>query len=340
MSQTNAIIDNESLIVPISEEQPCGVDIRVCSERQASYYDLKELCQRHREQEENLLIESTEDSTMPDWQPIIDQVCLLLKDQTKDIELCCWLTEALVRKQGFLGFIAGFKLLNRMIDTFQTDLHPLSVEEGSSTELMAISALSGANQPGTLISPLNLSTLLASGNEVISLWDIYLAEQSQQQNTSHSILAQAPQAELVACQGLLIECAEVVSQLEKTVGEYYESDSFSIARLRSLFIDAQQTIEAFIFHESDKDDELEAGSGTNILQTEKSSAVSGIQTALSYYENQEPHSPISFLLKRALHWQSLNLKEILAEMIMLEGSDLSVSNALCLSIFNDEATHS
>jgi type VI secretion system protein ImpA len=44
-------------------------------------------------------------------------------------------------------------------------------------------------------------------------------------------------------------------------------------------------------------------------------AIQAIQASAHYFRQAEPHSPISYLLDKALHWSTLSLPELLQELI-------------------------
>ncbi|MCK7512005.1 MAG: type VI secretion system protein TssA [Desulfobacterales bacterium] len=64
-----------------------------------------------------------------DWGTVIDVASEALSARTKDIQIAVWLTEGLIRKQGFAGLNAGLIILDSFIRDFWDHVYPLA-EDG------------------------------------------------------------------------------------------------------------------------------------------------------------------------------------------------------------------
>lgn len=64
-----------------------------------------------------------------DWRRVIKLAEDALAEQTKDLQIAVWLTEALAHREGFAGFRQGIELLAGLIDGFWDDLYP-PIEDG------------------------------------------------------------------------------------------------------------------------------------------------------------------------------------------------------------------
>jgi type VI secretion system protein ImpA len=68
-----------------------------------------------------------------DW-PLVIKLCSdLLSNKTKDLQLAAWLTEALVRREGFAGLQQGLELCRGLVNQFWDNLYP-EAEEGTYEE--------------------------------------------------------------------------------------------------------------------------------------------------------------------------------------------------------------
>ncbi len=65
-----------------------------------------------------------------DWPGVVRECSALLKDQTKDLRLAVWLTEALANTQGFLGLADGYTLTASLIEQLWEGIHPLPEDDG------------------------------------------------------------------------------------------------------------------------------------------------------------------------------------------------------------------
>ena len=97
---------------PISKEHFAGDDIRFSNEYEAVESELGKAHSLH----ENSRI---------DWQKILDDSELILRDHSKDLRVAVWLAWALYQKNSFAGLLAGFGLLHHLCKDHWECLHPL-----------------------------------------------------------------------------------------------------------------------------------------------------------------------------------------------------------------------
>ena len=107
----------EELLEPISEDQPSGADLRY----DPVYDTIKEA--RREDDDLNQGAWQTE-RKIADLPQVINLTTTVLKKRSKDLQIAAWLTEALLRKDGFLGFAGGLKLLQGLIDKFWDTVYP------------------------------------------------------------------------------------------------------------------------------------------------------------------------------------------------------------------------
>lgn len=69
------------------------------------------------------------DLKVADWQGVVDLGQELLQNRTKDLRLSGWLTEALLKTQGFAGLSHGLQLCTALCDTFWVDLYPQAEDD-------------------------------------------------------------------------------------------------------------------------------------------------------------------------------------------------------------------
>ncbi len=112
----------ENLLNPIPGENPSGEDLRY-----APIYD--QIKEARREEEE---------VTQGDWAtagkkadyPLVVKLCTeVLATKSKDLQLAAWLTEAIIRTEGFPGLKQGLQLLQGLTTTFWDTLYP-QLEDG------------------------------------------------------------------------------------------------------------------------------------------------------------------------------------------------------------------
>ena len=106
----------EDLLQPISEEQPCGSDLRSTSE-----WDQIKEARRFSEDE----------GKVADWPLVKQRAASALRERTKDLRIAIFLTEACVKLDGFPGIRDSLRLLRELLVGFwDQGLYPLPEEDG------------------------------------------------------------------------------------------------------------------------------------------------------------------------------------------------------------------
>ncbi|MCS0631043.1 type VI secretion system protein TssA [Telluria mixta] len=101
-----------ALLAPISDAAPCGADLAFSPEldaiARARQFDDPSLAQG----------EWVTDLKEADWGFVVDRCARLLAEQTKDLRLAVWLTEAAARRHHLRGLGEGFRVLAGLCDRF------------------------------------------------------------------------------------------------------------------------------------------------------------------------------------------------------------------------------
>ncbi len=136
-------INVESLLVPITGENPSGVSLRY----EGTYDVLRDAIKELRRETDDLPTGewTTSDTKTANWNGVIDTATAALTQKSKDLQIAAWLVEALAKQHGFAGLRDGFQLLRELQERFWDTLHP-ELEDGDA-EFRA-SPLQGLN--GTL----------------------------------------------------------------------------------------------------------------------------------------------------------------------------------------------
>jgi type VI secretion system protein ImpA len=118
--------DLTALLAPINETSPCGDDLLFSSDFDA--------IQNARRFEDPSLDQGewVTDIKEADWSFVAERSTALLLNQTKDLRLAVWLTEAWAIEDGVSGLTQGYTLLTGLCERFWEQVHPLP--EGDDTE--------------------------------------------------------------------------------------------------------------------------------------------------------------------------------------------------------------
>jgi len=170
----NKLMDIDELVAAIDGDNPAGVDLR--ETRSEEYYQIKDARNAARAEERTALRDETDPSAaLAAWRSVQELSPQVLREQSKDLEVCTWYIEALVRSEGFTGLRQGITLVNRMVEEYWEQLYPLPDEDGMETKVAPLTGLNGDGIEGTLIGPIrNLEITAAdsfSGDfSAFSLW--------------------------------------------------------------------------------------------------------------------------------------------------------------------------
>jgi type VI secretion system protein ImpA len=112
----------DDLLNPIAGDNPSGVSLRY-----APVYD--KIKEARREEDDAPQGEWAHERKVADWKQVIKLAGESLATKSKDLQLAAWLTEAMLRTEGFAGLLSGLQLLQGLVANFWDTLHP-EIEDG------------------------------------------------------------------------------------------------------------------------------------------------------------------------------------------------------------------
>ncbi len=349
---SSPILDFSSLLAPITSEQPTGIDLRLDASPMSSYQTIKTARYAARDAEKNNLYKESNGEADEHWRKIISLAPGLLTRESKDLEVATWLTEALIRRNGFQGLRDAFSLIEGLIDNFWDTLYPLPDEEdGIETRISPLAGLNGSTNEGVLIAPIrrvpftegyapgpfaywqyqqaveleritNEETRLGKAEKLgFTLADI---ESAVEETTQDFIVDQFDDIQDA------MDCAKRVEQkLDQLCGsEYAPSMRAIISALEecrsALNHIAKHKLPIAIEPES-VTEEASTSAHVNTVKpvaTNTSNALLSLESAFKqlldiakFFRTTEPHSPVSYALEKAVKWGNMPLDELIVELI-------------------------
>ncbi|MGO8788420.1 MAG: type VI secretion system protein TssA [Terriglobia bacterium] len=112
----------DNLLNPIPGENPSGEDLRY-----APIYD--QIKEARREEEEIAQGDWVHDVKKADYPLVVKLATEVIATQSKDLQIAAWLTDALIRTEGFAGLKQGLQLLYDLTTTFWDTVYP-QLEDG------------------------------------------------------------------------------------------------------------------------------------------------------------------------------------------------------------------
>lgn len=345
-------MDINSLLQPISEDAPTGVDPRLDASPKSTYNTLKDARNNARAAERNRLFDSGDNTASTHWQTILELAPTVLEKQAKDIEICCWLIEALTRKRGFVGLLNGLQILNGLIKDFWDGIYPLPDEDGVENTVFGIKGLNGESREGVLIPPIrNILLTAGQGDQDFSLWQYKQALDTKkisdgparQQRTESAgfsfediekAVQGTPDDECSAIRTNVRACKREAREISDLLDSLCGDASPPMSKIVNTLDDCESAVnhlykERFLMMDKtdDEDGENEATSGATKALSAYQGAIKSREQAFQqliqiseFFRATEPHSPISYVLKKAVKWGKMPLGDLIEELIPDQGA--------------------
>ena len=346
-----SVLDIESLIQPISDDTPSGLDAREDPSPMSVYYLLKDARSVARAAERQALM--GDDTAIPDWNPIAEAAPEFLKSNSKDLEIAAYLIESLVRSDGFAGLRDGFQLVTRMVDTFADTLYPRPDEDGIETLVAPLAGLNGNDAEGTLVGPIKNVPITPAGEEGafgLGTYEQALdleqsdAEQRERRisqgavplDTFNAALMQGSAEWFGELRDDIRDALESWTALTSLLDEKFGRDSPPSSNIKNALSECLETVESLARDKLAMLDATEEAPAEAAEQDDDSSssapppqksvdsldnmqnredAFKVLMRVAAYFRKTEPHSPISYAIEQIIRWGRLPLPDLLKELI-------------------------
>jgi type VI secretion system protein ImpA len=322
---TGLPLDFEALLAPLGDSEPAGSSVYF--EMRAQLEDLR--------REVNPDEVDTNDPAAPqevkraDWPRVEELTREALTATSKDLRLAGYLLEALVKRYGLAGLRDGLRLLREMLDQCWDRMYP-SIE-GGDVEVRAglFNSLDDQNTRGRMPFPQVIRTLpiLGTGANTVSFQDWKTSQEAGQDELAATV-ARAIQAtpperggELAA---LVDECLREVDQLAKTLEARIGPETTHLPNVRAAVQDCQRVVRLVEQksggarpEEGQEGDIQGSGGAPRSAGTAQSRAEAYRQLAdaAALLQRLEPHSPIPYLVQRAVELGSLPFPQLMKALI-------------------------
>jgi type VI secretion system protein ImpA len=345
-----SVINLETLLTPISEENPAGEYLRY-----SGIYD--EISEARRADKDVPQGEWQTEVKYADYRKVISLAVPALEKDTKDLQISAWLSEALVKEHGFVGLRDSLRLITGLQENFWETLHP-EVDEGDMEgranalawmELQTSYAIKQAKITGyngySFIDfedskkydiPDNIESLDSTEQ---ARYNALRAEAEQQNrvtaNKWRAEMAQTRRAFYEELNFLVEECWAAYADVNRVIEEKFDRNQApGLNNLKKALDDIHSQIKKFLDEKraeepdevTDEVTEGEAGENGAVVKVAgvatASGAIQSRQDALKrlgdiaeFFRKTEPHSPISYLLQRAVKWGNMPLELWLQDVI-------------------------
>ncbi|SBT16773.1 hypothetical protein MGA5115_00857 [Marinomonas gallaica] len=346
-----------SVLTPITQDAPAGFDIREHADFSEQYFTLRDLRNRIRAEERQVVQLEDLQGLTGEWKPVRDECLVVLSQCSKDVEVLAWLIEASIRLEGFQGLAQSLELADQLIRQYWGYLYPRPDEDGIQATLYPLSGLNGDNGEGTLIMPIRMAPFMYSAEqEPVLVWDYIKAcelAQIQDQNklkrrTDNGEQTIAQLQKLVHGNDLTMIRAtadavhaakESFISLEGFLSDMCGFDAPPTSAIKNTLSVAQEALKVIAHIEARSEEpehipepeleEFEDGDQAESIPVMRAGAIDPtsyypasreealvMTSRLSlFFENTEPHSPLSHQMKRVERWGRMSLAELMEELL-------------------------
>ena len=344
-----ALFDLDQILTPIDGEVNTGVDVRLDASPTSLYQTIKLARSSARAAERNSIHDGNTSEADEHWRTIRTNAPNILLNQSKDLEIACWLTESALRANGFQGLRDGFSIIHGLVENFWDNLHPMPDEDGLETRVACLAGLNGEGAEGVLIAPIR-KTIITGGNSVgpFTYWEYQQALECQKLPDE-----KAKQAKI---EKLGFSLDNIETAVRETDNQFYEDmrDDLNVAieqyRKASTLLDehcgafdappTRTILEVLedclgaINHlardklaiqeepvENEETVETEDGTpaatkaGVPAQINNREAAFKQLHEIAEFFRKTEPHSPVSYVLQKAVKWGQMPLNELILELI-------------------------
>jgi type VI secretion system protein ImpA len=336
------VVDLDQLLSPISEATPCGENVRW----DPVYDEIKEA---RREEDKDAL--GAEGPVQANWALVVKRASDALAQRSKDLMLAGYLTEGLTQLHGFPGLRDGLRVINGLLENLWDGLYPLADGDDLEPRAAPLAWLTEADRGARLPNRVReLAVAPGSENGVPYSWAFWKsryippkgeseddgtysrrrADAEERAKQFEQAVAATPLAAYSTLRADIVACLDEVKRLDALLDQRFGRAAPGTSALRQSLEECGALV-GRIFKEKggrDEDDAAEAapaaavGAASGAAAAAPSGPIRSREDALArlaevaaYFRQVEPHSPVSFLVERAMAWGRMNFQELLDELV-------------------------
>ena len=346
--------DIQSLLNPIDGENPCGTDLRETSA--ADYQTLKDARRSIASLVRARKFDSDADGEINGhWQTIYQLAPIVIKEQSKDLEVAAWFTEASLKLHGYAGLRYAFELNEGLVETFFENIYPLPDDDGIETRVYPLIGLNGEDGSGTLILPLK-NVPLSEDYDLPFTFNLYsrcleaenisdpdakrqrIDEIGLSLDTIHAQVHASSEAfyrqlieDIETC---LSHFNSMTKLLDEKCGLADSPPSSAIKKTLESVLNALKTLTKTKLASQNTSDNQQASTETGTHTTShnvnqatqragfssgpinsREDALNQLLLIANYFRQTEPHSPLCGAIERVVEWGNASLQELMLALI-------------------------
>lgn len=228
--------DIDAILAPIPGENPAGEDVRY-----SPFYE--QIKEARRADDQLNQGDWQHEIKKSDWDMVIKVTTKALQEKTKDLQIAAWLTEALIKKEGFGGLAVGLTIIVAFIGDYWETLYPLPEDGDLEYRLGPLEFLNDKVSPTIRDIPI-------SDDKVTTGYSWYKWQESRQKagegkitsEVFDSAVSQSSKDYYIALADDLDACMEAFSKLDIIVDEKFGKETPRISALKKAIEDCQYVV--------------------------------------------------------------------------------------------------
>ncbi len=344
-SATN--IDINKLLEPIAEDNPVGTDIRQDQKPDSIYQQIKQARMSARAAERSNMYDKNNNEAIEHWRNISLLAPEIISKHSKDLEISSWYIEAQVRLNGFQGLRSCLKLTRELIEQYWDSIYPLPDEDGMLIRVAPLAGLNGEGAEGVLMAPIRNIPITEGGQPgPFSYWQYQQARDVQKitdpeirsENAAkngfslddiETAVNQSSETFYINLRDAIADCISEYKKISQLLDERCETHeapptSNMIAVLEQCLGAVNHLGKHKFPVETDEPAEGDTSSdNTNRMGstkvtgsiTSREVAFQQLHAISEFFLKTEPHSPIPYVLAKAVKWGNMPLHELIGELI-------------------------
>ncbi|GGA20952.1 type VI secretion system protein TssA [Dyella nitratireducens] len=282
------------------------------------------------------------------WPKVSRLIGDILAGSAKDLQLASWLLEAEIQQRGYAAIAPCIALMQGLCETCWDGLHP----QGDHGDFDArINIVRWVNEK--LLRTLSLVPLVGEDEQSASWSDWELAhhyerlsaangelppeaEEAATLDDLHKLLASARSSELRERHAELMAAHRAIEAFEQCLRRQLAQEAPTLSKLDALLTSVHAPIRAELSRREASlprppiagqadDDDAEASDVENDLN-DRDRAYRVLADIAEFLARIEPHSPVPYLLRRAVAWGGMDAAELYKELYAKNNGQISVAD--------------
>lgn len=358
MEKEKPMINIDDFLLPISDEKPCGDNLR--------YDYVYDQIQEYRREDDSDLSQGIWKTELKkaNWGEVYRLCSELLRTKTKDIQIAVWLTEALTMTDGFDGLNNGITLIKALCEKFWDNIYPKITNNDTTYRLSPFFFLIEKMRERMVLQPITDPS--DSASVVYSLSDWMMARRNLQiKNVKGLSLKQIRKSVLSSSieffqklAGNIKSLMEVTRELDTFLTEKCGNDAPSFKEVFECLEDIQRTTTQNLADkqkqiaeqkpkvevvQNDSAEQQDNSSSESVSQSTDEATVEQAYDALReiavFLEKKQPQSPASILIRIANAIGKKTFQELL-EINMKSGASVMSTISELYKILGNHGTNS